>query len=112
MSVFLSYQKRTTSHWYCNGFNKSPVAIRWDRAEGETSNKAAGECTGGGAALPSSEPQTIPMAGQILTSRVNTGPGDLPATSIGLALQQSFTIYVTFFHWDHAPQGYTSVPDK
>lgn len=119
MSVFLSYQERTGSHWYCDAANPSPIYMRWDRArDGATWDADADEpgiCLDGDAQLPDEEPQTIPMDGtQILTSRANTGPSNLPGlqtAGIGIAFQQSFDMVITSFHWEFAPDGWTGLQD-
>jgi hypothetical protein len=119
MSVFMSYQERTGSHWYCDAASPSPIYMRWERArDGDSwdpSDNAPGTCVQGDDSLPSAEPKTIPMDGsQILTSRANTGPSNLPGLStagVGMAFQQSFDIVITSFHWEFAPEGWTGLSD-
>ena len=58
--------------------------------------------------MPSGEPKTIPIDGQILTTRANTGVSSVGV--VGLAIQQSFDMYMSIFYWEMAPEGYTAVP--
>lgn len=111
MSVFMSYQGRSGNHWYCRAEHANPVTLRWDRDPESRDNDDAGSCSiGTGAQLPDAEPQTIPIEGQTLTSRGNTGPGTYTPT-IGFALQQSFDLYVSAFYWEPAPDGFTGLAD-
>lgn len=121
MAIFLSYAERTTSHRYCSLSETKPVNLRWDRAmlkdgQFDEDDDEAGECMNGSDQLPNSEPQTIPMEGQMLTTRVNTGPGNVPGSSedtagIGIAFQQSFELYVTYFFWEYAPADFSALSD-
>ncbi|HEX9816652.1 MAG TPA: hypothetical protein VGB18_06705 [Candidatus Thermoplasmatota archaeon] len=65
---------------------------------------------------PSAEPQTIPMECQMLTSRVNTGPSNVPGSSQttagqGIAFQQSFDLFVTYFYWEYPPADFSALQD-
>ncbi|HEX9815830.1 MAG TPA: carboxypeptidase-like regulatory domain-containing protein [Candidatus Thermoplasmatota archaeon] len=121
MSLFLSYKDRTTSHLYCKVDSVKPVYLRWDRAGFEDGvpimdNDEPGVCHSSlNPGLPNSEPQTIPIEGQILTTRVNTGPGNVPgsgqSTVVGIAFQQSFEVYISYFFWEYAPLEWTALAD-
>lgn len=112
MSIFLSYTKRTTQHWYCLGDAPNPVYLRWDRGELDAKQ---GTCNTGNQQLPSSEPQAIPIEGQNLTARANVGrsPVLLPTVGLGfgVALQQTFEIFFSNFYWEPAPEKFSGLPD-
>lgn len=114
MSMFLSYTDRTTSHWYCHGESPSPVFMEWERDDPDDEE---GECLTGSSQTPSDEPQGVPLEGQELTARANTGRNnDLPGSDIGFGLgaafQQSFEVYFSNFYWEYAPEDYTGIPDQ
>lgn len=120
MSLFLSYKERTTGHNYCFVNGLKPVYLRWDRAMDDDGsfvddNDEPGDCLNGTDSLPDDEPQTIPMEGQMLTTRVNTGPGNVPGTGqstiVGVAFQQAFEVYISYFFWEYAPEGWTALTD-
>ncbi|MBI2078153.1 MAG: hypothetical protein HYT80_07265 [Euryarchaeota archaeon] len=117
LSVTFSYEKRSSSHWYCDDVGLNPIQMHWERAEDVEDNKAEGDCLSGGQNTPSAEPQTIPYTkGQQLRSFLNTGPAQNLATggdfgTFALAWHQDFDIWFSVFYWERAPEGYSALPD-
>ncbi len=77
----------------------SPLLVRrdligWDPGENNT-NRWAGDWTA-----------------NIATSWGLLGTGELAGVDIGLAYEQKFTWYITLFHHEPAPEGFSSIPDQ
>jgi hypothetical protein len=105
---------RAGTHRYCWATGTNPVQLKWTRDAPDE----VGECLTGSAQVGGSVPgpETIDPEGMTLQSFVSTGNGAIPVVNsdlpVGLAYQQPFEIYISIFHGEQAPDGFTAFADN
>lgn len=111
LSMTLSYQNRTTSHWWSNVEGPPPVLKQ--RCE-RTAEEWLG-CNGGNQ-LPSGQPREIPNdKSTYIREFVNTGNAQVGGQTVpgfGMAFQQPIELWASVFYWEGASETYTAVPDQ
>lgn len=104
-------KERDGTHFWCNGAGKSPVRGLWERTELDEE----GECMEGRQQITGDNgPKIIDPSGMLLQSFVSTGAGANPAGGdlpVGGAYQQSFDLFITSFHGEPAPEGFSALAD-
>lgn len=95
MRITVSHFPRPASHWYCSGTGPSPILLRME---------VGVECED-----QQSDPKLVPAEGEANMTMFMAAKAPDGGAPVAMAVSQSFTVFMNFFYFGRAPEGWSFV---